>query len=179
VTRALFQCDGAPISSAFESVEWQVHDQINHQGSSATLNLRLENLSHALLATIEARAADLVRIAAYVYAADQTMSRGGPADVYGRHWRRHFGMAMPVNDPGFWNGDEVRAQLGSTLAFLSDDTWEFSFSEARPDVEQLVLSLGDRQLLGTLTRSSCCLAGRIACVRLWTRSCAEACGPRS
>jgi 7-cyano-7-deazaguanine synthase in queuosine biosynthesis len=148
VTRALFLCDGAAMPTAFESVKWQSRDQINHQGPSATLNLRVENLSHALLARIDARAADLVRIGAYVYAADQSISRGGPKDVYGAHWRRQFGMAIPVGDPAFWNRADVAAQLAMTLNFLSDDTWEFSFSEARPGVEQLVFSLDDKELLG-------------------------------
>jgi hypothetical protein len=103
VTSALFQCDGATIPAAFESAAWEIRDCVNCQGPAATLNLRLENLSHALLATIHARATDLVRIAAYAYADDQSVSRGGPADVYAKRWRRHFGMAVPVRDPGFWN----------------------------------------------------------------------------
>lgn len=147
MTSTLFQCDGAILPAAFESAAWEIRDCINYQGPAATLNLRLENLSHALLAIINARAADLVRIAAYVYAADQSVSRGGPADVYGKRWRRHFGMAVPVSDPNFWNRDDVCSQLKATLEFLSDDLWEFSFSQAVLDAEQLVLSLGDKQLL--------------------------------
>lgn len=147
MTTALFQCDGATLPDAFESATWDIRERINSKGPAATLNLRLENLSHALLATIHARAADLVRIAAYVYAADQSVSRGGPADVYAKRWRRHFGMAIPVSDPSFWNRDDICSQIKITLEFLSDDVWEFSFSQAVPDAEQLVLSLGDKHLL--------------------------------
>lgn len=147
MTAALFQCDGASIPPAFKSVEWDVTQSLNSRGPAATLNLRLENLSHALLATIGAHAADLVRIAAYAYAADQSVSRGGPADIYGRKWRRRFALAVPVSDPAFWNDADVCSRLEQLLEFASDDQWELQFCKAAPDVEQLLLGLGEKALL--------------------------------
>jgi len=75
-------------------------------------------------------AADLVSIAAYVYWADQLVTRGGNADVYGDSWRRSFLMCVPVSDPDCWNDRNVRKRLEDVLAFLSDDVWSFHFSRA-------------------------------------------------
>ena len=74
---ALVQCDGAAIPSELESTSWDIRETISHRGRNPNLNLRLQSLSHALTKTIDSFAADLVRIAAYVYAADQSVRRGG------------------------------------------------------------------------------------------------------
>ena len=71
------------------------------QGQWGDLTLRMQNVSHALRGNVEARAADLVRIAAYVYAADQIVGRGGLTDIYGDRWRREFWLCVPVTDPDF------------------------------------------------------------------------------
>ena len=134
MTSALIQCDGADVPSEFGSVSWNKCEAISHRGGSPNLNLRLQNLSHALTSTIDSFAADLVRIAAYVYAADQSVRRGGQKDIYGKHWKRHFGMVVPVGEPGFWNGSGVRQQLEETLGFLSEDLWQFAFTQAEPDI---------------------------------------------
>ena len=154
LTSALIKCDGASVPSDFAPAssgvkEWDVHEVINHRGHNPNLKLSLQSLSHALT-SIDSFAADLVRIAAYVYAADQSVRRGGPKDIYGKHWKRHFGMVVPVSEPDFWNGSGVCQQLGETLGFLSDDQWRFAFIQAEPDTQQLALDpSGAAELLGS------------------------------
>ena len=150
MTSALVQCDGAAIPPELESAAWDVREAIGHKGGNPNLSLRLQNLSHALTSTIDSFAADLVRIAAYVYAADQSVRRGGERDVYVKHWKRRFGIVVPVSDPDFWNEANVREQLGETLSFLSEDQWQFAFTQAEPDTQQLALEFPSAaQLLGS------------------------------
>lgn len=146
--RALVRCDGAPIPPALRRQQWDICESVNQHGPLADTNLRLQNLSHALLARVEERAADLVRLAAYVYAADQLVSRGGLKDVYGRHWQREFMLVVPVGEPRFWNLDEVRARLGRVLSFLSGDRWHFFFCQGDPEAQQLPLDMAEGVPLG-------------------------------
>jgi len=147
VARALFLCDGASKPWEWRDRAWEVEGVIRHHGPKADLNLRVENLSHRVLGTIDARAWDLVRIAAYVYGADQSVRRGGPKDVYGAAWRRTMALSIPVVDPDFWSQEEIRQALQDTLDFVSDDDWEFHFSPGAPEPGQLVLNVDKAELL--------------------------------
>ena len=148
-TRVLVQCDGAAVPEELADQTWSYQRPINSRGASTDLNLRAQSLASTVLTNIESRAADLVRIASYVYAADQMISRGGDADVYGRKWRRHFALCMPVSDPAFWMQDEVRSSLSTVLLFLTEDYWEFHFSKAPEQTRQLPLDVKDNDVLGT------------------------------
>lgn len=151
MTSALFQCDGGEIPISFRSHQWDRAEQITYRGQTPNLSLRLDNLSHNLLQLLDSTATDLVRVAAYVYAADQFISRGGPTDIYGQGWSRHFGMVIPVNDPDLWNAPAVRSALTETLYFLSDDRWEFAFASAsQEDPQQFPLSLDPEAILQLL-----------------------------
>jgi len=152
--RALIRCDSAPIPPDLREQQWDIRESVNHRGLSADLNLRLQNLSHALLASVEERAADLVRLAAYAYAADQLVGRGGPKDVYGTRWRREFTLVLPVSDPTFWSSPQVRTRLCRVLSFVSDDQWTFHFSSATPESRQLPFDPAE----GTLLRNPDCVA---------------------
>ena len=139
--RVLFRCDSAEVPAHLARQSWDEQKVINRRGLVANLNLHAENLAGTLLPQIEDRAADLVNIAAYVYAADQEHSRGGLADAAGKRWRRHLALCVPVNDPDFWLQDAVQAQLTETLGFLTEDVWEFSFSAGPPEYRQLAPAL--------------------------------------
>jgi 7-cyano-7-deazaguanine synthase in queuosine biosynthesis len=143
--RVAFRCDGAPLLPAWRGEPWE-EQAINRRGAHADLNLLLQNLSDAVLGQVSARAADLARIAAYVYAADQSVSRGGPADVYGTHWRRHLALSIPVSDCGYWNQPTVIERLRALLSFLSEDQWEFAFVEGGPDLGQMPLDLPEQEV---------------------------------
>lgn len=140
MTRALIQCDGASASASLLSETWDEQIAINHMGLARDLNLRIENISHAVLQNVDDRASDFVRIAAYVYAADQSVSRGGVADVYGRKWSREMALAIPVLDASFWNQNEVQQHLSEVLLFLTGDTCRFEFTQAQPGSIQPVLA---------------------------------------
>jgi hypothetical protein len=82
---------------------------------------------------------DLLELAAYVYTADQAVTRGGTREFdYGSRWRRHFRFEVPVRRPEVWGQREVTAALTETLSFLSDDDFEFAFMRYRdpPPVER-------------------------------------------
>jgi 7-cyano-7-deazaguanine synthase in queuosine biosynthesis len=118
---------------------------ISHTGAASDLNLCMQSLASAVLATLGSHASDLIRIAAYVYAADQSIRRGSEHDVYGKHWRRRFSMYIPVSDPAHWNQEWVRSQLAQTVGFISEDVWDFCFTQAQPELEQLPLELTEQE----------------------------------
>lgn len=146
MNRALVQCDEAPIPTSLEHQTWDVREHIRHRSGERDLNLVVENLSHACLHTVDRHASDLVRTAAYVYAADQIVRRGGMKDVYGKHWRREFSLVIPVSDPDFWMQEELRLRLGEMLSFLTDDVWDFFFTPGVPEDRQMVLNFDGPKL---------------------------------
>ncbi len=139
MTRALIRCDGATASSRLVSEVWDQQIVINHQGPRQDLNLRIENISHAVLRNVDDQASDFVRIAAYVYAADQSLRRGGLRDIYGKRWTREIAFAIPVLDAAFWSQNEVCEHLSDVLLFMTGDTCRFEFTQARPGTIQLIL----------------------------------------
>ncbi len=90
--------------------------------------LQVENISRKLLRDIPALAMDMLCVGAYVYCADQAISKGGKAlRSHGKGWYRDIRLDIPVANPELWNSDLVLAKLSETLNFLTDDYWEFSF----------------------------------------------------
>src|SRR5688500_13135252 len=119
--RALVLCDGAPASAELAGRQWTDRKAINWRGASAHLHLYAQSLAGTVLTRVTDRAADLVRLAAYVYAADQELSRGGEFDVYARRWQRHIAMCVGVTDPDFWSRGGVCRRLTEALFFLTGD----------------------------------------------------------
>ena len=142
----VFLCDGAKMPARWQGEIDQPAQRLNHSGLDPEVNLQIENLSHVLLGSIDGRAADLVKIASYAYSADQSVSRGGEADVYGRKWHRQMRLAIPVSDPRFWQRRSTSTALQVTLGFVSNDTWEFHFTKAKAEQSQLTLQLPEDEL---------------------------------
>lgn len=117
---------------------------------SKNLKIQIDKLSGRLAAYPSGRAADLLEIAAYVYSADQMVKREGTGvDIENRNWYRTFDLHIPVREPEFWNGEEIRSQLGSLLQFLSDDKWNITFHDGRvPQPSQGVLGLQATEVIG-------------------------------
>jgi hypothetical protein len=93
------------------------------------VHLRIDHISGKMCSGLPDLALDLVELAAYVYAADQVVTRGGTKEFeYGRRWRRHFRFEVPVRRPDAWQRPEVLAALSEVLGFLSDDDYEFGFT---------------------------------------------------
>jgi 7-cyano-7-deazaguanine synthase in queuosine biosynthesis len=91
---------------------------------------------HALLdgrATIKrlarelpAVAADLIEIAARVYAVDRLVPRPGLREMRaGSTWARNLWLEMPVREPQLW--DAHAGRLTELLAWLTDDNWNLEF----------------------------------------------------
>ena len=146
--RVVVDCDGAIVPQVASVPEPPIRRSLNHRGQSANVNLQIRIPATALLAGIDGRSGDLVRIASYVYAADQSVSRGGEADVYGDGWRRHFVVYIPVTDLEFWSQEPVSQALSDALGFVSGDVWNFQFSQAVPEQRQLTLDIDPSQIFG-------------------------------
>ena len=92
------------------------------------VKLRIEDISRKLVSDVPDLLTDLVEIAAYVYAADRSTSRGGGTlRNMGKAWYRSFHFVIPVRQPDVWGSEHVRDALVDTLSFLSDDRFEFAF----------------------------------------------------
>ena len=97
-------------------------------GKDENVHLRSGNITRKMVANLPSLFADLLEIAAYVYAADQVVTRGGPcASGAGRDWRRGLQFAIPVRNVDLWSSPGVREPLTETLRFLSEDDYCFEF----------------------------------------------------
>src|SRR5438105_2354201 len=101
--RVLFRCDGAIVPNALRQAGWDEERALLSEGPDA--NLRIGGIYEIrdLLQQLVGPAADLVRIAAFAYIADRSVSRGGETDVTGKKWRRTLALCVPVSDPDFWS----------------------------------------------------------------------------
>lgn len=136
--RHLIRCGGACLPSL--SSEWKNASILSlclGQGRH-DVHLGLQRLSDRLFADLPEVVVDLMELAAYVYAADQAVTRGGRVEIeYGERWRRHFRFVVPVRCPNVWRAAPVKDTLTETLSFLSDDDFEFQFTR-----QQQPLSVG-------------------------------------
>jgi hypothetical protein len=98
-------------------------------GSEANVNLEIANISQRLASDIPDVLADLIEIAAYIYSADQAVTRGGNgALAFGNNWRRKLRFHIATRMPDIWSSSSVTDILKGTLSFLSDDEYDFHFS---------------------------------------------------
>jgi hypothetical protein len=119
--------------------------QLALNGRSQNITLRLEDISRKLVRNVPGLLIDLIEIAAYVYCADQAVSRGGEVQrAMGADWRRDFRFVIPVRNPDHWNDPSVLEPLCTTLSFLSEDNYAFEFEKAPDPVPfQDYLEFGD------------------------------------
>ena len=141
MTITIFSCDGAPIPR-----EWRgknaLTQELRTHGSRINVNFYIEDIEHAFRGRIDRVPYDLIRIASYVYAADQSVRRGGRADWKLGDWVRDLYVAVPVTDPDLWNEPHVRRKLEECVGFLTGDNWRFSFVGARHQEERQLLLPG-------------------------------------
>src|SRR5688500_16247514 len=92
--------------------------RLHLQGIGRNVTLRIEDISRKLVADVPDLLTDLVELAAYVYAADRSISRGGKAlRGMGRDWRREMRFVVPVRRPERWSSPEVQQSLVEALNF--------------------------------------------------------------
>jgi 7-cyano-7-deazaguanine synthase in queuosine biosynthesis len=102
---------------------------------SSNVRLRITDISKRLVANMPDVLIDLLQVAAYVYAADSGIPRGGKIDAQmGARWRRTFRFVIPVLCVELWNSKAVASALVDTLSFLSEDNYAFEFvpNDERP-----------------------------------------------
>lgn len=124
-----FICNGGAGSSRSR----RAHDALAKRlstGRDGSIQIRIETPFDPSGQSLSDRALDLLDIAAFVYVADHTTLRvpqliTPTATTPGRHF--HFEIA--VRDPVFWSRRDVVEPLCDTLHFLSDDVFEFRFSQ--------------------------------------------------
>jgi hypothetical protein len=99
------------------------------------IRLRIADITNRLASELPPILTDLVEVASYIYCADQAITRGGNGVVaFGRAWRRHFSFHLPVRALDVWSSKPVLEALRNTLGFLSDDDYEFHFSQHKSPV---------------------------------------------
>ena len=150
MSAVVFPCDGAAVPR-----DWRGGDvktvALHARGPRKVMNLLIEDPEHAFAGRLDGRAYDLVRIASYVYAADQTVSRGGDADWRLDRWERDLRLAIPVNAPDVWSSPPVTRALQECVGFLTQDQWRFAFEPAGADEDRQLLlpEAGPRRGLST------------------------------
>lgn len=101
---------------------------LDRPGRTGNVRLQISDISRRLLVNIPDVLIDLLEVAAYVYAADSAISRGGKVSRHmGEEWRRNFRFLIPVRMPELWSSEPVVSALVDTLSFLSDDDYTFEF----------------------------------------------------
>jgi hypothetical protein len=109
---------------------------MNVQGTSKNVNLRIDYISRTMLGNVPDLLIDLLEVAAYVYCADQRLSRGSnKLTNFGESWRRSLRFSIPVRHPELWRDPDVQEALSETLGFLSDDSYQFDFRKAEAPVQ--------------------------------------------
>lgn len=114
-------------------------------GSHRNIRLKLDQIGRQLNRDIPPRLVDLIEIAAMVYIADQIAHRGAhDVELMGAYWRRQLHFEISVRDRAFWASPEARDALVDLLSFLSEDEYEFTFSQFRsPPALDRYLEFGD------------------------------------
>jgi len=123
-------CGPAKLSSRKQAWRGAKTVRLDTDRRHGNVNLRISDISSSIVAGIPEIAADLLEVATFVYCADQAAGRGGMKELeYGQKWRRHLRFEIPVRRPEIWSQPDVQKELSATLGFLSDDDYEFVFSE--------------------------------------------------
>lgn len=88
----------------------------------------IRNVNH-----LPSRVRDLLEIAAYVFNADRSFSRGQRDAVEFHSWSRNLNFNIKVRDFEFWNDYKTKRALSDALEFMSgDERYSFTFSPGRP-----------------------------------------------
>ncbi|MDP9369500.1 MAG: 7-cyano-7-deazaguanine synthase [Chloroflexota bacterium] len=146
-TRALCVCDGATVPVDLAGKAFDHRLEITTRGKDPELNFVVEDLLGKLSGRMAPRVQDLLSLAAYCFAADRMVRRGGPIDVHREGWRRELVLCLPVADPAFWSQPALMRLLTETLDFGTDDRWTFHFTPVERPTPQVEITWDDHDLL--------------------------------
>lgn len=144
----LVLCNRATTPPGYSAAaEGRVELKLNSFGRGSNVNIRIEDVTDVFGRTLSARVVDMLEIAAFAYSADCAVARGrGWTDKKTKEsWARDYLVVVPVRDLTFWSRPGVREGVAEVLAFLTDDAWEFVFTQLmddRPVQEYLELQGG-------------------------------------
>lgn len=133
----LVLCDHAKPPPTLQTDQFDLLS-INQYAPDPNLRLEISNISHRLLQSLNDVTRDLLDIAAFVYYADNSIRRGTDKDVFHKQWVRTFTFVAPVRKLEVWQRQSVRATLIEMLEFLTEDKFEFIFTQRGAIAEQLV-----------------------------------------
>src|SRR3989442_73294 len=102
---AIINCDGAewPESSGAKPPDAR-SIRLTARGRKPTVVI--ESIGPRIYERLGGLYRDLLRVAAFIYLGDRTVSRG-KVDVYGERWHRDFHYVIPVSDPTTWSTPEI------------------------------------------------------------------------
>lgn len=107
-------------------------------GAHPDFLVETDRIAATMLSEPEPLLEDLLEIACAVFAADGTISRGGPTRPdMGTAWRRSMTFNVPVREPDFWSRTDVAATLTGAVSFLTEDDVAFRFTEREDQVSGL------------------------------------------
>lgn len=111
---------------------WRQPDRLTLEiGTGEDVHLAVAQLTERMRAGVPGVSMDLLEIAAYVFAADQALTRGGVVKFdYGDSWRRKLRFVIPVRCLAVWQRPAIQLALVAALEFLTDDEFEFEFRQA-------------------------------------------------
>jgi 7-cyano-7-deazaguanine synthase in queuosine biosynthesis len=131
----LIQCDHA--MALLPSDQFDLVQPVNQFAPNWNMRLEAWHVSHYLLHSLNPLAHDLLDIAAFVYYADNSVSRGSVRDLFHESWVRRFTFVVPVRRPEIWRQQSVVTTLVEMLEFLTEDRFEFVFTQRAAMLEQL------------------------------------------
>jgi len=134
----LVMCSGAEIPADDPRRSGRHIVELDSVTAKANVNLLFENVARVFNKDVSPRLTDLLEIATYVYTADCATNRGSgwSDDGASEPWSRDFSFVVPVRDVAFWSQSDIQRRLADVLHFLSNDKFEFHFSELNTSREE-------------------------------------------
>jgi 7-cyano-7-deazaguanine synthase in queuosine biosynthesis len=122
-------CDGAEWPNSTGSVSDDARCiRLAERGRKA--NVVIESIGPKIYECLGGLHRDLLRVAAFIYLGDRTVSRG-KVDVFGERWHRSLHYVIPVSDPTTWQRQDIMDALTETASFASDDNYSFTFVQEK------------------------------------------------
>ena len=150
-TDVAVSCGGLPAGAVPADFVKPRHLALGLAQPAANVRLRASAVHSLFPEDLAPELLDLLEVAAYVYAADQSAPRSNGADALGDGWRRRFRLRVPVRLPDLWNSRPVGESLTAALAYLTDDEYRFEFApHARPGPVPRYLDFGGESFAGRI-----------------------------
>lgn len=92
-------------------------------GAGKSVELRSDQIEAQVLKPLDDRLIDFMEIAAAIFVADTSFTRGGDTQPqHGAAWRRDLGLRIAVRDLAFWSRADVTRALIDAVEFMTDDS---------------------------------------------------------